>query len=365
MIKEDPKRPGKFYVSYGKRHPKTGKVVSLRWTDYESQAAAKRDLPKLIVAVEDRIRRAQIPTWGMLLEAFPTDCRRREVTENTISDYMSCLNAYTLAPWRDKLVDDIPPAEIRNLITTELASKSIAHQKNVLKMIKAVFALAVDQGHLKANPTPQMAFRVGDKIKAVLTLPQAQRLLAAAKSVNHAWYPVWCVALYTGLRSGELYALTWDSVDLERRTIRVSAAWNNVDGFKDTKSGNDRIVAIAPPLLHVLKELRLLSGSSEYVLPRLPAWKKGFQAKVLRTFLVGLGLPQIRFHDLRATWATILLSKGIAPAQVMAMGGWADMKTMMIYMRKAGIDVQGATDCLLLHNPTDQMGELLNFERVL
>ena len=42
-----------------------------------------------------------------------------------------------------------------------------------------------------------------------------------------------------------------------------------------------------------------------------------------------LGLPDIRFHDLRATWATIMLSKGVEPIKVMSMGGWKDIKTMM------------------------------------
>lgn len=63
-------------------------------------------------------------------------------------------------------------------------------------------------------------------------------------------------------------------------------------------------------------------------------------------FLAGVGLPQIRFHDLRTTWATIMLSKGVEPIKVMMMGGWKDMKTMQIYVRKAGVSIQGVTDKL-------------------
>ena len=76
---------------------------------------------------------------------------------------------------------------------------------------------------------------------------------------------------------------------------------------------------------------------------------------------MGLGLPPVRFHDLRATWATIMLSKGVQPAKVMVMGGWKDMKTMMIYTRKAGIDIRGITDCLNLHDPTQERGQVLDF----
>lgn len=42
----------------------------------------------------------------------------------------------------------------------------------------------------------------------------------------------------------------------------------------------------------------------------------------------------------------MLLSKGVPPSKVMAMGGWKDMDTMMIYMRKAGIDIKNSTSVL-------------------
>jgi integrase len=63
-------------------------------------------------------------------------------------------------------------------------------------------------------------------------------------------------------------------------------------------------------------------------------------------YSLGLGLPPIKFHDLRATWATLMLSKGVEPIKVMIMGGWKDLKTMQIYIRKAGVDIKGITDRL-------------------
>ena len=78
-------------------------------------------------------------------------------------------------------------------------------------------------------------------------------------------------------------------------------------------------------------------------------------------FLVGIGLPPVRFHDLRATWATLMLSKGVAPVKVMSMGGWKDMKTMMIYIRKAGIDIQGITDQFSLHDPLLTTAQVIGF----
>lgn len=167
------------------------------------------------------------------------------------------------------------------------------------------------------------------------------------------------------MRSGELYALPWENVNLDDRMILVNQSWNRLDGFKCTKSGDDRKIEIAQPLLELFKELKLRSGGASFVLPRLDKWEKGEQARELRMFLLGLGLPTIRFHDLRATWTTILLGKGVEPIKVKKAGGWRDIKTMMHYVRLAGVDIRGMSDCLNLHDPSKSEGKVLNFSTAL
>lgn len=71
----------------------------------------------------------------------------------------------------------------------------------------------------------------------------------------------------------------------------------------------------------------------------------------------------MRFHDLRASWATALLGLGIEPAKVMIAGGRSDIKTMMIYMRKAGISIRGMTDDLRLHDPEKTDGKVFSLYR--
>lgn len=84
------------------------------------------------------------------------------------------------------------------------------------------------------------------------------------------------------------------------------------------------MIEIPKPLLPLLQELKLQSAESDFVLPRPLKWDTGEQAKILRMFLQLCDLPGNRFHDLRASWATMLLSKGVVPRKVMAMGGWRD-----------------------------------------
>ena len=80
-------------------------------------------------------------------------------------------------------------------------------------------------------------------------------------------------------------------------------------------------------------------------------------------FMVGINLPPVRFHDLRATWATVMLSNGVEPVKVMSMGGWKDMKTMMVYMGKAGVDIRGCSQKLNLHDPSHRGSKELEFVR--
>jgi len=114
--------------------------------------------------------------------------------------------------------------------------------------------------------------------------------------------------------------------------------------IKSTKAGYWRTVPISPELRQLI--LVLKQNESHYVLPRFTNWERGEQAKDLRAFLKGIGLPSIKFHALRACFATQLLAKGTPPAIVMKICGWRDLKTMEFYIRVAGVDEKGATDCL-------------------
>ena len=110
--------------------------------------------------------------------------------------------------WGDRSIDEISTQEIRDLLGAQVGHRSQTHQKNVLKVIRGVFTHAVEIGTLLRNPTPNLKFRIGEKNKKVLTEEQVRIFLAKAKEMNWEWYPHWVMAVYTGMRYGELYALT-------------------------------------------------------------------------------------------------------------------------------------------------------------
>lgn len=344
-IKRNP-ATGLYDVSYAQRHPITRKSIDLKRTKIKTLAEAKRIHAELIVLVHDKIKQKIVPKWSEFISKYLESVKLKGLTNGTIYGIERQLRAHTLPSWENKYVDEISTAQIHQLLNEKLGSNAESHKKYFIKCVRGAFGYALELGLVNRNPTPLLKFKVSEKIQAGLTEEQILLLLQKAQALDWHWYPHYAVALFTGLRNGELYALTWDKVNLDKRQILVNLSWSSKDGYKSTKSGDDRIVEIPTPLIPILRELKLNSAASDFVLPRLSKWDKGDQARELRFFLKSIGLHEVRFHDLRASWATMLLSKGVPPSQVMSMGGWRDMKTMMIYMRKAGINIKDSTSVL-------------------
>jgi integrase len=353
-------KTGTYSVSYTKRHPITRQPMGLHRIGIKSKVEANRVYADLIVKVDEKIKRKVTPTWGDVLKEYLESLERTDITRTTRYNREKLLQFYTLPTWESKMIDEITSEEIHKLLNERLNDNAESYRKFFIKCIRGVFNYAFDRKLVCSNPTPLLKFKIKSKIKSVLTEDQILILLHKAQEQNWPWYPHYSVALFTGLRNGELHALTWDKVNLDKRQILVNCSWSHKDGLKSTKSGNDRIVEVPNSLSPLLRELKLKSVESDFVLPRLGRWDRGEQAYDLRLFLKAIGLHEIRFHDLRASWATLLLGKGVAPSKVMSMGGWKDMATMMVYMRKAGIDIKDSTKVLDdLHIHKIESGKLL------
>jgi integrase len=365
MIKQETDKT--YTVTYSKRpgrqqYPNISDYspVSMKRILIDSKVDAKRIYDELVVLVNKKIEQRCVPTWSKMINTVIVEKKQKGENPNSVDSFEAVLCKWT-SRWLSMPVTSITKQEAHKLVTHDLIAVNDGHRRYITQCMRTVFRYAVDQGHLTINPTPLLTRRQKSKISAVMTEEQTQKLLHEALSLRSDWYYHWTLAVYTGLRNGELYALAWDDISLDENKITVRHSWVPGVGMKDTKSGDDRIVPISEHLMSTLKEMYLYTGGKGFVLPRLPEWDKGEQARHLRMFMMGIGLKPMRFHDLRATWATMLLSKGVPPATVMAMGGWKDIGTMLIYTRKAGIDVKNATNCLDL-TPKSKLADVIKLK---
>jgi integrase len=146
--------------------------------------------------------------------------------------------------------------------------------------------------------------KVLKNVERVLAPDEEVKLLAACEGVRARYLrPVVVLALNTGMRRSELLSLEWSSVDLNQRTIRLI----------NTKSETgERVIPMNAAVHSLLSELAM-TATSPLVIPssrkpgvRLVDLKKGFHKAISSA-----GIPHIRFHDLRHTFATRLVRAGV------------------------------------------------------
>lgn len=273
---------------------------------------------------------------------------RLEYRPSTIYNYETQIKKWIHPHWEKLEIRNISKSDVYETIFEKCKDiVSPNNRKTILKMVKRLFQMAVDEGVIDRNPCTGVQVKVAEVEQKVLTNSEVEIFLREARITNHKFYSIWALALMTGMRSGELYALKWTDIDFDAKTISVSKQWTSKNGLGPTKSGRTRIVPIADSLLQFLRELKVKTPpEQECVLPHPRDWQNGEQAKVTKEFCIAIGVTPIKFHDLRATFITNLLARGESLARVMSLVGHSQLKTTNGYLRKAGVDVQGGTDKL-------------------
>ena len=307
------------------------------------------------------------PIWKW--ESWLEECLRRmrySLKYSTIMNYETILGKWIPENWSSRELKTITKSEVHSLIFEKMFSTTPHQKKNFHKMLKRVFEMALEEGVIDKNPVRGITITLPSPKQKVLTAQEADKLLREAKICNHRFYFHWAVALFTGMRNGEIYALRVSDVDLEAGIIHVSKQFTSKDGLHETKTNLSRVVPIADELKPLLKWLMFKGGYKEtlwkwkdeakkervsfiwdnLLLPRVREWRQGDQSRLLRDFCRGMNIPEIKFHDLRATFITNMLSKSVALNVVMSIVGHRRIATTDIYNRLAGVGVKGSTNKL-------------------
>lgn len=314
----------------------------------------KRLLKELAEQIMKTVSRGN--TWETVIykweEAMNSEKAYYRYEAVTILDHVACLTRWTES-WLKRPAAEINRADTRDVFRNMRdAGRTFGFQKHVKNTINVIYRWGIEERLIPGvNKTPVEGFKLdtqkAERVPDIFTIDEIRILLREGKRMKHLWYPIWAMALLTGMRNGELFALTWSDIDFVNRRITVSKSYDTrMRKTKSTKAGYWRTVPISDELESLLKQLKATSGNGEFVLPHNSMWHKGEQAKVLKMFCRGIGIRPIKFHALRACFATQLLANNVAPAQIMKVCGWKDLKTMQFYIRLAGIEERGTTQSL-------------------
>ena len=221
-------------------------------------------------------------------------------------------------------------------ISTRQEPLSAKTVKNIHGILSKALSIAVDVGYIKNNPAERVTLPRVEKTQIVpLTDQQVKAFMAAC--TGHDFERVFKLILFTGLREGEALGLTWDCVDFDAGTLKITKQLQKRperDGgytFAPLKNDKARTITAAPFVMQLLREhyraqtaQRLQAGE---------VWQGWQSAKERETGLVftrdngrnldvtmvykaykklaeQTGAPDSRVHDLRHTYAVLSLQNG-------------------------------------------------------
>ena len=192
-----------------------------------------------------------------------------------------------------------------------LSAKTV---RNINQVISSAMDFAVAQKILSENPCKAVALpKLEHKEMQTIPAEQLQAFLQEAKATGV--YEMYYIELATGLRRGELLGLKWTDIDWKNGIIKVRRQIARVDGKiveSPLKTENSyRAVSISPLAIEVLQEQKKKTND-QYVFPSPNGGPISPDSvnNMLKRVLERAGIPKVRFHDLRHTFATIALQNG-------------------------------------------------------
>ena len=333
--------PGSFELRYSLgTDPATGKrkiaTATVRGTRKDAEKELRRLLRSLDTGEHVDPNRITVREW---LETW-LGAARSEVAPKTHERYGEIVNHF-LAPALGNLqLAKLAPVHIQEAYNRWAASGrrdgkpgglSPQTRRHIHRILSTALTRAVEQQVLARNPCDVFKKRlpkVERREMVTLTAEQSARLLDAIRHTRVYWPAV--IALATGARRGEILALRWRNVDLDRGSIRI------VESLEQTKAGlrakapkSERARAVTLPAF-ATHELRQLKREQVESLLRLgirqtadtllcaradgePMQPRSLTHEFTRLVSRMKDFPRVRFHDLRHSHATQLLLAGVHP----------------------------------------------------
>ena len=304
-------------------------------------------------------------TVGEYLARWLSDSVRGTVRISTFERHEQIIRVHLAPAFGRMKLKALTLAHVRSLHREKLdAGLAPATVRKIHSTLHKALSQAVADGLIPRNAADVKAPRPAPEEMHPLSEAESRTFLDTAREAGDRFEPLYVLAITTGLRRGELLGLRWDDADLDRGTLRVGRALvreggRHVVGETKTRRGRRR-VNLTPRTVAALKahrkrqleqRVRLadlyqdhgLIFSSENGTPLNP---ENLVKRSFKLLLKKADLPEIRFHDLRHTCATLLLSRGVHPKLVQELLGHATvamtLDTYSHYLPSMGDQAGGA-----------------------
>jgi len=285
-------------------------------------------------------------------------CRwRREKGYSSVKDDEGRLKNHVFAEFGSRPIKRVTRKDIERLVE-KLDAKALAGEiswktaVNVWAVVTKMFKDACRSKLLSLraredNPCTDVEGpdRGGAKAKCFL-YPSEFIAFVTCEKVPLLWRRLVAVAVYLGVRAGELEALEWDDIDIEHGKVTIHRSIDREDGAtKGTKSEETRPFGLEPNLMPLLWQMCVDAGGKGRVFPGMPRPRD--LAEKLRDYLKLAGVTRaelfisdatrinLRWHDLRASTVTWMAVRGETAEKIMQRVGHEDWDTMKKYLRTA------------------------------
>jgi integrase len=268
---------------------------------------------------------------------------RESVRPKTFWQYRQLVQQHISPVLGDVKLKDLRPDQIQGLYNLKLDS---GLSPRMVVLVHAVLHRSLNQavkwGLIGRNPADAVSRpKVKKKEMKTLNDDQVRAFLSVAKEDRYE--VLFWLAVFTGMRQGELLGLQWSDIEWNKKRIQVQRQLQRLPGqglvFTEPKSAAGRRTIMLSTAtieklreqLSILQRERQIAGEkwheNDLVFPSVsgqPLDQQTLDRNFKRT-LRKAGLPSIRFHDLRHTAATLMLLQGIHPKVVQERLGHSDI----------------------------------------
>ena len=212
-----------------------------------------------------------------------------------------------------KAVRDVTTEDVRAIIWRKKDEGFDAAAGEIRGVLKRMFDFALTAGLAAVNPVLALPMRHVHKAKSrerALSPDEVRTFLTAAfeSNIRRQFKIGLHLILLTMVRKSELLLARWDHVDFEQAEWHIPA--------EHSKTGKPHIVYLSRQSVALFKELHMLAGGSELVMPGRGSLTRPFAHNAINTALkvalAGQSIPAFTVHDLRRTASTLLHENGWA-----------------------------------------------------